>query len=199
MNKIVSVNVGQPTAVKVSGADGIEHLVVSGIFKAPVEGPVAVRAWGLAGDGQADTRVTRNGQVHGGASKAVYLYPLAHYAKWEEELGRELPFGQFGENLTFEGPTEDEVRIGDVLRVGDTVLLRVTDTRGPCYKLDIRMGIPEFKQRMVATGWTGFSASVEAEGEIAAGDAIERIETDGHQPTVLDAHRAHHGIESASA
>lgn len=69
MNRIVSVNVGQPTAVKVPGADGVEHLVVSGIFKAPVEGPVMVRTWGLAGDGQADTRVIRGHQVHGGASK----------------------------------------------------------------------------------------------------------------------------------
>jgi MOSC domain-containing protein YiiM len=198
MNNIVSVNVGQPIAVKVTGADGVEHLVVSGIFKSPIDGPVVVRKWGLAGDGQADTRVTKGGQVHGGASKAVYLYPVAHYARWQAELGRELPFGQFGENLTYEGPLEDEVRIGDVLRVGDHVLLRVTDPRGPCYKLDIRMGIPEFKQRMVVTGWTGFYASVESEGEIVAGNCIERIETDVQQPTVLDAHRAHYGVGSAS-
>ena len=199
MNKIVSVNVGQPIAVKVPGADGVEHLVVSGIFKAPVEGPVLARTWGLAGDGQADTRVIKGSQVHGGASKAVYLYPVAHYAKWEAELDRELPFGQFGENLTYDGLLEDEVRIGDLFRVGSDVLLRVKEPRGPCYKLDIRMGLPEFKGRMVATGWTGFYASVETEGEIAAGDAIERIETDARKPSVLDAHRAHYGAAAASA
>lgn len=185
MTKIVSVNVGQPTAVKATGADGVEHTIVTGIFKSPVEGPVAVRAWGLAGDGQADTRVFANGQVHGGALKAVYLYPVAHYATWQSELDRELPFGQFGENLTVEGMLEDEVRVGDVLRVGDGVLLKVTEPRGPCYKLDIRMGIPEFKRTMRSTGRTGFYASVVEEGTLSAGDTIERIETDENQPTIL--------------
>ncbi len=188
MNKIVSVNVGQPTAVTAKGADGVEHTVVTGIFKSPVEGSVAVRAWGLAGDGQADTRVFPNGQVHGGALKAVYLYPVAHYATWRKELDRELPFAQFGENLTVEGLLEDEVRVGDLLRVGN-VLLKVTEPRGPCYKLDIRMGIPEFKRTMRSTGRTGFYASVVEEGSLAAGDVIERIATDAGQPTILEVFR----------
>jgi len=42
--RIVSVNVGQPAAVKVMGADGAEHTVVTGIFKSPVEGRVFVRS-----------------------------------------------------------------------------------------------------------------------------------------------------------
>lgn len=189
MPRIISVNVGQPTAVKATGTDGIEHTVVTGIFKSPVEGPVAVRPWGLAGDGQADTRVFPNGQVHGGALKAVYLYPVAHYATWQKELERDLPYGQFGENLTVEGLLEDDVRVGDLLRVGDGVLLKVTEPRGPCYKLDIRMGIPEFKRTMRSTGRTGYYASIVEEGSLAAGDTIERIETDQSQPTILEVFR----------
>lgn len=192
MHKIVSVNVGQPTAVKVRGVGGVEHLVVSGIFKSPVEGPVHVRKWGLEGDGQADTRVINGTQVHGGANKAVYVYPLAHYTEWTRELGRDLSYGQFGENLTVDGLLEDEIRIGDLLRTDSGVLLRVTEPRGPCYKLDIRMQIPEFKERMIGTGWTGFYTSVEAEGAVAPGDGIERIQTDPGNPTVLAAHRAHY-------
>lgn len=189
MNKIVSVNVGQPTAVKATGADGVEHTVVTGIFKSPVEGPVAVRTWGLAGDGQADTRVFPNGQVHGGARKAVYIYPLAHYAAWEAELGRELPHGQFGENLTVDGLLESDVRTGDVLRTSGGVLFEVTEPRGPCYKLDIRMGIPEFKRTMRKTGRTGFYVSVLEEGAVQAGDTIERVKTDETRPTILQLHR----------
>jgi MOSC domain-containing protein YiiM len=186
--RIVSVNVGQPSAVKSVGSDGVEHTVVTGIFKAPIEGPVMVRPWGLEGDGQADTRVFNGRQVHGGELKAVYLYPVKHYAEWSAELQRELPYGQFGENLTVEGFLEDQTRAGDVLRAG-TALLQVTEPRGPCYKLDIRMGIPEFKERMRSVGRTGFYARVIEPGILAAGVAIERIETDESQPTILQIHR----------
>ncbi len=180
---ILSVNVGQPRAIVVG-----EHTVVTGIYKSAVEGPVRVRLWGLAGDGQADTRVFNGRQVHGGERKAVYVYPAAHYETWSQELGRALPHGQFGENLTVEGMLEDEVRVEDVLRAGKA-LLRVTEPRGPCYKLDIRMAMPEFKERMRETGRTGFYASVVEAGDVRAGDRIERVETDVSQPTVLEVHR----------
>jgi len=186
--KILSVNVGQPTAVTVPGAGGEQHTVVTGIFKSPVEGPVAVRLWGIEGDGQADTRVFKGRQVHGGDRKAVYIYPAAHYATWASELGRELPFGQFGENLTVSGLLEDEIRIGDRLTAGDA-LLEVTEPRGPCYKLDIRMGIPEFKRQMRDTGRTGFYASVIEPGTLQAGDVIERAATNASRPTVLALHQ----------
>ena len=181
--RILSVNVGQPRAL-VFG----EHTVVTGIFKSPVEGPVRVRWWGLEGDGQADTRVFNGRQVHGGELKAVYIYPAAHYDTWSRELGRELPFGQFGENLSVEGMLEDEVRAGDLLRAG-TALLRVTEPRGPCYKLDIRMEIPEFKERMRASGRTGFYTSVVEQGLVAAGDVIEQGGDRYSRPTVLELHR----------
>ena len=180
---IRSVNVGQPRAVVVG-----EHTVVTGIFKSSVQGPVRVRWWGLEGDGQADTRVFDGRQVHGGERKAVYLYSAVHYATWSRELDRMLPYGQFGENITVDGMLEDEIRQGDLLRAG-TSLLRVTEPRGPCYKLDIRMQIPEFKERMRQTGRTGFYTSVVEQGHVAAGDDIERVDTDPSQPTVLDLHR----------
>ena len=171
---IVSVNVGQPAAVKATGADGVEHTVVTGIFKAPVAGRVAIRRHGLAGDGQAGTRVFDGRQVHGGELKAVYIYAAEHYSYLASELGRELPFGQFGENLTAQGMLEEGIRIGDVLRAGEA-LLEVTEPRGPCYKLDIRIRIPEFKTRLRASGRTGFYVRVLEEGTVAAGDAIQRI------------------------
>ena len=40
--------------------------------------------------------------VHGGPDKAVYAYPSEHYGPWQEQVGRELAPGNFGENLTTE-------------------------------------------------------------------------------------------------
>ena len=187
-NAILSVNVGQPQAIEVSMPDGATEVVVTGIFKSPVEGPVEVRWWGLEGDGQADTRVFKGQQVHGGARKAVYVYSAGHYPTWVRELGRDLAYGQFGENLTVEGFLENDVRIGDVLRAG-TALLQVTEPRGPCYKLDIRMGAPEFKKLMRNTGRTGFYVSVLEQGILAQGDALTLVESDPSAPTVLAAFR----------
>ena len=118
----------------------------------------------------------------------MYLYPVEHYADWSDELSRDLTYGQFGENLTIEGLMKAEVRVGDVLRAGDAVL-RVTTPRGPCYKLDIRMGVPEFKERMRSTGRTGFYAAVVEPGSLAAGDSIARVSTDPSRPTILEVHR----------
>jgi MOSC domain-containing protein YiiM len=72
--KLISVNIGRPRPVPHEG-----RVVSTGIFKEPVAGPVFLRRLNLDGDGQADLR------VHGGTDKAVYAYPLEHYAFWERE------------------------------------------------------------------------------------------------------------------
>src|SRR5439155_2902345 len=83
------------------------------------------------GDPQADP------EVHGGEFKAVYGYPSEHYPYWEQELGTKLPWGAFGENLTFEGLIDREVLTGDRYRVG-TAELVATTPRLPCFKLAMR-------------------------------------------------------------
>lgn len=193
--RVVSVCVGQPKAVKVFDGQGKEHSVVTGIYKEPVAEPVWVRAWGLEGDGQADTRVVKRRQVHGGADKAVYLYPLEHYATWATEwttgaFANDPEHGLFGENLAVEGLDEAHVRIGDTFRVGAEVVLQVTTPRGPCYKLDIKVDIPEFRHTMNANGRTGFYTRVLTEGFVHAGDNLELMQSDPSAQTVLEFHRA---------
>src|ERR1043166_9066765 len=120
--KIVSLNVGMPREVLWHG-----RTVTTGIFKAPVEGRVAMRKLNLDGDAQADL------DVHGGEYKAVYCYPLEHYAYWKKELpGHELPMGVFGENLTTDGMSETTVHLGDRFSMG-TAEVVVTQPRMPCY------------------------------------------------------------------
>jgi len=144
--------------------------VSTSIFKEPVAGRVRVRRLSLEGDWQADLR------SHGGLNKAVYAYPLEHSAWWSEELGRDdFRPGQFGENLTLEGLTEDAARLGDIFRVGGA-LLQVTQPRYPCFKLGIKMGDPDFPRRFLASGRTGFYLRVLEEGEVGAGDAVELVE-----------------------
>jgi MOSC domain-containing protein YiiM len=113
--RLIAVNVGQPRQVVWKG-----RIVTTGIFKAPVAGRVPLRQHNLAGDAQADV------SVHGGPSKAVYLYPAEYYAVWRQELpDMTLPWGMFGENFTTEGIVEATMQIGDRLRIG-TAVVRVT-------------------------------------------------------------------------
>lgn len=167
--KLISVNVGLPRPVFSNG-----EVVTTGFFKAPAGGRVAARKRNLDGDRQADLA------VHGGPSKAVYAYPVEHYAYWKGQLpGLPLPFGSFGENLTTEGLLEGGVSIGDRLRIG-TAELVVTQPRLPCYKMGIRFGRQDMEKRFLSSGRTGFYLAVAQEGELGAGDAIERV---GREPT----------------
>jgi MOSC domain-containing protein YiiM len=173
MMKLLSVNVSPPKEITDGG-----RVVRTGIFKEPVEGRVMLRALNLDGDGQADLI------AHGGVDKAVYVYSIENYDYWRRELGRDdFGYGQFGENFTVEGMADDEIHVGDVFRVADA-LVQVTQPRAPCYKLGIRMGLKDFPKRFLASGKIGFYLRVLEEGEVGAGDVIERVRTDGQRMTV---------------
>lgn len=171
--QLISVNVSLPREIRYKG----EH-VATGIFKEPVSGRVMLRKLNLDGDGQADLT------VHGGVHQAVYVYPIEHYSYWKQELGRpDMAFGQFGENFTVAEMLEDQVHIGDLFRVGSAVV-QVTQPRVPCYKLAIKMNLPKFPKLFMASGRTGYYLRVRQEGEVGAGDVIERIEIASEKMTV---------------
>ncbi len=173
--RLISVNVGLPRAVQWKG-----NTVTTGIYKQPVAERVALRAHNLEGDGQADL------SVHGGADKAVYLYPAEHYAFWRREFpDTELPWGMFGENLTTEGLLESTAHIGDRLRIGSAVV-RITEPRIPCYKLALRFKRVDVVKRFLASARSGFYAAVEQAGEVQAGDALTLLSRDGLGLTVAD-------------
>ncbi len=173
MAKLLSVNVSLPKEVPYRG-----ETLLTGIYKEPVEGRVMLRTLNLDGDGQADL------QAHGGIHKAVYVYPYEHYAPWAHELGRDdFVFGQFGENFTTEGLLEDAVFIGDVYRIGEA-LVEVTQPRAPCFKLAHKMKLPTFVKTFTRSERAGFYVRVLEEGEVGAGDLIERVHTDAAQMSV---------------
>ena len=172
--KLVSVNAGLPREVKWNGTT-----VTTSIWKSPVSGPVRVSALNIAGDRQSDL------SVHGGADKAVYVYPSEHYDYWRRELpGVDLPWGAFGENLTTTGLAE-EFRIGDRLKIG-TAEFAITQPRLPCYKLAARFGRADMVKKFMKSGRTGFYLSVTREGDVTAGDPIELIARAENSLTVAD-------------
>jgi MOSC domain-containing protein YiiM len=167
------VNVGQPRQVSVRRG----RPVMSAIGKAPVDGRVRVAGVNLTGDDQADRR------VHGGPDKAVYAYASEDAAWWARELGRELPPGMFGENLTTEGVDVSGAVVGERWRVG-TVELEVCQPRIPCFKLGLRFEDPRMVRRFGEASRPGAYLRIVREGELGAGDAIEVISRPEHGVTV---------------
>jgi len=170
-------------AISLSGIRQLEHQgrqTQTGICKEPVTSPVYVSSEGIEGDAQADR------ENHGGADKAVYAYAVENYRYWEQELGRTLAYGQFGENLAVSGMTDDSVHIGDIFRIG-LIEFQVTQPRVPCFKLGMRMEDSTFVGRFHGSGRVGFYLRVLKEGPIKPGDSIERLHTDPGQLTIRDA------------
>ena len=178
MIELVSVNVGLPREVVWQG-----KTIMTGIFKAPVEGPVELRKLNLDGDKQADLT------VHGGPTKAVYVYPSQHYPRWSEELPDvDFPWGAFGENFTVDGLDEESLNIGDEFRVG-TARVIVTEPRMPCSKLNARFGRSDMVKRFLKSQRSGFYLGVVEEGQVRKGDTLELVRTHPDGLAVADVTR----------
>jgi MOSC domain-containing protein YiiM len=173
--KVLSVNVG-----KRQEHEWRSLRVETAIFKSPVEGPVAVRKLNLEGDQQADLT------VHGGLDKAVYAYPHEHYAYWQAQLPKySLALGNFGENLTVEGLSEEGVHIGDQLQIGTTLFI-VTQPRSPCYKLSVRFAREDMTKRFYESRRFGFYLRVLREGALQAGTNVTIVSQDANAVSVAD-------------
>jgi len=159
--RVLSVNVGGVRTVEVG-----DRTITTAIWKSPVKGRVALAGVNLSGDDQADR------SVHGGGDKAVYAYAWEDSVWWQEELGRELVPGNFGENLTLEGVPVADAVVGERWRIG-SALLEVSEPRFPCFKLGIRMGDPRFVKRFAAARRPGTYLRIVAGGDVGAGDRIE--------------------------
>jgi ferredoxin-NADP reductase/MOSC domain-containing protein YiiM len=164
MPKLLSVNVGLPREIEWQG-----KLVRTGIWKFPVSDRVFARRLNLDGDGQGDL------EGHGGEHRAVMVYQLDAYRYWEKVLRRnDFKYGRFGENFTVEGLLDDEVCIGDRYCIGGAVF-EVTQPRVTCYRLGIRMSNPQMPALLVSHRRPGFYFRVITEGEVGAGDEIQKV------------------------
>nr|WP_205709292.1 MOSC domain-containing protein [Kineococcus siccus] len=180
----MSVNVGarRPVAAK-SGTSGID--------KRPVAGPVAVRApgpkgtggSGLVGDHISDTA------NHGGDHQAVYAYAREDLDAWETELGRNLPNGTFGENLTTAGLAVNGAVIGETWAVGD-VVLQVSCPRIPCVTFAVWLGERRWLPRFTRARVPGAYLRVLVPGTLQAGAEVRVLDVPAHGVTVATAFAA---------
>ena len=156
--------------------------MLTAIDKRPVEGPVAVQTLGVVGDRQINAR------HHGGRDQAVYAFAREDVVHWETELGRSIPPGSFGENLTFEGLEVSDALVGEQWRVGgerpDAVVLEATCPRVPCTTFSNWMDEPRWVSRFHAYGRSGSYLRVITEGTVQAGDLVEVVRRPAHGVTV---------------
>ena len=172
---LVSVNVGMPRDVSWNG-----RTVHTGIWKDPVDGPVMARTLNLDGDGQGDLG------GHGGEQRAVFVYQLDSHRYWEEFLNRDdFTPGIFGENFTVEGLPDAEVCIGDRFRIGSAEF-EVTQPRTTCYRVGLRLGVPQMPALLVSHHRPGFYFRVLSEGHVRAGNEIVRVYEDPRRLSVAD-------------
>ncbi len=175
MARLLSVNVGLPRDVEWNG-----RVVHTGIWKEPVRGRCRVGRLNLEGDGQGDLA------GHGGEQRAVFVYQIESYGHWQEQLKRtDFVHGQFGENFTVEGLSDDEVCIGDRFQIGSAVF-EVTQPRVTCYRVGIRMNEPRMPALLTASGRPGFYFRVLQEGAVGAGDDIVKVGEAEERMTVAE-------------
>lgn len=181
--RVESVNIGQEREITHGG-----RLVRTGIFKTPTTATQKVEGVHIGNDVQSDT------DAHGGEHKAVYAYAAEDAEWWSGELGREIPPGFFGENLTTRGIDVTRAQVGDRWSVGTTVL-EVSEPRVPCFKLGIASGIPRFQQTFSRADRPGAYLRIVEPGELTVGDGIAIDPT--NEPTItvgqiaLTYHRDH--------
>jgi MOSC domain-containing protein YiiM len=160
--------------------------IPTGIHKSPVDGPVYVRApgpkgtggSGLAGDAVCDRR------HHGGDDQAVYAYAREDLDWWERHLGRELPGGAFGENLTTRGLDLTGALVGERWRVGEHLVLEAACPRIPCAVFAEKIGEPHWTKRFTEHGASGAYLRVVQPGPVRAGDPVTVEHRPAHQVTL---------------
>jgi MOSC domain-containing protein YiiM len=186
--KLLSLNLGRARAVgytdQPEGVTGIDKQPVEGPVRVTAPGPKGVGASGLAGDAVCDMR------HHGGDEQAVYAVARGDLDDWERELGRTLPNGVFGENLTTEGIDVSGARIGERWRIGFEVVLEVTCGRIPCRTFQGHLGEKGWVKRFTEKGAPGAYLRVIEPGEIRSGDPIEIVHRPDHDVTVALQFRA---------
>ncbi len=186
---LISVNIGEERPLKNGKRTG-----TSAIFKEPTTQPVAIGALGLAGDVIIDT------ENHGGVDQAVYVFGRPDYDWWEGHIGRELPNGIFGENLTIADLESQRFSIGDRLQVG-AVLLEVTAPRIPCASLAARLEDPQFVKKFRFAERPGLYCRVLKTGTVTAGDPVTYLPLTGAGITILESFRffyAHDDLNEAT-
>lgn len=177
---LTPIDVPSPATLREVRTSKMKRLgtVLSGIDKQQRQGQLFVSNLGLPEDEHDLT-------FHGGVDKAVHQYCADNYQYWQSaypEKAAEGVFrpGGFGENLVASGLNEENICIGDLVRIGhettgnedEACVLEVSLPRQPCFKLNQRFGIKNFAPKTHQAAKTGWYYRVKTEGHIEPGMKI---------------------------
>jgi MOSC domain-containing protein YiiM len=177
---VLSVNLGTPRE-----ADHA-RLGVTGIDKRPVDHPMELRdpgPKGVGGSGLVGDAVC-NLRHHGGTDQAVYAYAREDLDGWATRLGRPLPGGVFGENLTVRDLDVTGALIGARWQVGAQAVLEVTAPRIPCGNFAGWLGERGWVKTFARQAAPGAYLKVVRSGMVRAGDPITVVHRPEHEVTV---------------
>jgi MOSC domain-containing protein YiiM len=187
MPRVLSVNIARvrPNPYKDTEVTGMEKVPVSGrVHVRPPGTKLEGAGSGLVGDTIGDRA------HHGGDGQAVYAYAREELDVWEQRLGRSLPGGSFGENLTTCGLPVSEALIGERWRFESGLELQVTGPRVPCATFRGWMGLRGWLKVFASSGMPGAYLRVAAAGDVGAGDAVQVVHRPDHDVAVTLVFRA---------
>ena len=188
VGSILSVNLAVPerSTAKSVGMTGIHKRAVDHPVHVRPPGPKTVGLHsGLVGDKIFDIA------HHGGDNQAVYAYAREDYDWWQEKLGRDLPAGLFGDNLTTRDVDVNGAVIGEKWRIGADLILQPTFGRIPCATFQAKMAEPHWVKRFTREYRPGTYLRVLVAGDVRAGDPVEIVDRPSHGVTVATAFRAY--------
>lgn len=185
--QLISINLGEERTLQRK-----DHVEQTGIFKFPKNEPVRITELGLEGD------VIIDKDSHGGTDQAVYIYGMADYAWWTDEIGKELAPGTFGENLNIVELESAQFDIGDYLHIGE-VILQVTAPRIPCGTFAARMEDPQWVKKFRHAERPGLYCRVLKEGIVKTGDPVTVEKYTGETISVLQVYRDYYEKDKSEA
>ncbi|MEL6117411.1 MOSC domain-containing protein [Photobacterium sp. SP02] len=152
-----------------SGKVAQRYGIRTAMAKQAVSGKLYLSVTGLDGDECAEPK------FHGGTERALHQYPLEHYAFWQQQFpDRDWPAPGVGENISTQGMTEENVRLGDRYQWGEAVI-EISQPRSPCFKLSRRWELPEFSAVMQQTGRCGWLYRVITPGYVSSDEPLVLI------------------------
>ncbi len=134
---------------------------------------VIVGQYGIEGDWHAGPMRTRsNGEVVPNR-RHISLVAKEVFDDLNRELGTDIPYGGFGENVLVEGMGDlSDIAEGDLLRFSSGVELEITGQNDPCKNLMVYDN--QVPKR--AYGRRGVLAVVKATGRVKPGDTVSVID-----------------------
>ena len=182
--KIISTNIAKPVTIQLNGKQ-----VTTGIYKKPVTQPIYLEKEQVKGD------EISNRRVHGGEFKACYLFSADYYPYWENLYPHiEWHWGMLGENLTVKGLNESKIFIGDIYKIG-TSIIQVSQPREPCSTFGVKMGSQNILKQFITHGHPGTYVKILEEGFVSINDTFKLVEQAKDSLTVAQLFKLYYAKE----